>query len=212
MLCNLRWESEKNVVYLKCGYLHEAYFISTRKQWRCKNCKHTFSVTSGTIFANHKLPIQTYLFAIALFVNAVEGYSTLQLARDLDVQYKTAFVLAYKLRHSIIEQRNLFPLVNETHIDGTYIHTAPRPKNKKTERVDRRLKVNDNPNKRSVIVARERYSKEEMASNPTLKGAKITRIFTALSEITSAVRKIANEHIQFGTRIHADESPAYDEW
>lgn len=31
------------------------------------------SVTSGTIFANHKLPIQTYLFAIALFVNAVKG-------------------------------------------------------------------------------------------------------------------------------------------
>lgn len=71
MLCALRWGSAKHVVCPKCGVQHQAYFISTRKQWRCKHCKHTFSITSGTIFANHKLPIQTYLFAIVFFVNAV---------------------------------------------------------------------------------------------------------------------------------------------
>ncbi len=74
MLCEIRWGSQENVCCPKCGVQHQAYFISTRKQWRCKHCKHTFSITSGTIFANHKLPIQTYLFAIALFVNAVKGF------------------------------------------------------------------------------------------------------------------------------------------
>ncbi|MCY6395460.1 IS1595 family transposase, partial [Actinobacillus pleuropneumoniae] len=91
LLCELRWGSKEVVVCPKCGVQHKAYFISTRKQWRCKHCKHTFSITSGTIFANHKLPIQTYLFAIALFVNAVKGISACQLSRDLNVQYKTAF-------------------------------------------------------------------------------------------------------------------------
>ncbi|WP_218015849.1 transposase [Bergeriella denitrificans] len=71
-LMEARWNSTIEQICPRCGIKHQAYFISTRKQWRCKHCKHTFSITSDTIFANHKLPIQTYLFAIALFVNAVK--------------------------------------------------------------------------------------------------------------------------------------------
>ncbi|MDY3333313.1 MAG: IS1595 family transposase, partial [Gallibacter sp.] len=151
LLHELRWRSKNEQVCPKCGVQHKAYFISTRKQWRCKHCKHTFSITSGTIFANHKLPIQTYLFAIALFVNAVKGISACQLSRYLNVQYKTAFTLSHKIRESLIVQRELFPLSGEIHIDGTYVHSAPRPKNKKADRVDRRLKENANPNKRGVL-------------------------------------------------------------
>ena len=38
-----------------CGSVAKHYFIKTRRQWRCRDCNHTFSVTSGTIFASHKL-------------------------------------------------------------------------------------------------------------------------------------------------------------
>lgn len=79
------------------------YFIRGRKQWRCKCCGHTFSVTSGTIFAFHKLPLKIYLAAIAIYSNAVKGLSALQLGRDLGVQYKTAFVLAHKIRESTVQ-------------------------------------------------------------------------------------------------------------
>ena len=58
-------------------------------------------VTSGTLFAHHKLPLRTYLAAIAIFCNEVKGKSALALSRDLDVQYKTAFVLAHKLREAM---------------------------------------------------------------------------------------------------------------
>lgn len=68
-----RWGSEKNVVCLKCGIQHIAYRFASCKQWWCKHCEHAFNTISGTIFANHKLLIQIYLFAIALFVNAVKG-------------------------------------------------------------------------------------------------------------------------------------------
>lgn len=196
LLHELRWRSENEQVCPKCGVQHQAYFISTRKQWRCKHCKHTFSITSGTIFANHKLPIQTYLFAIALFVNAVKGISACQLSRDLNVQYKTAFTLAHKIRESLIVQREIFPLVGEVHIDATYVHSAPRPKNKKIERVDRRLKANTNPNKRAVLVMRERYSEQETASNPQLVGAKKTITFPILSENTDTVKKLATAYIE----------------
>ncbi|WP_455647922.1 IS1595 family transposase [Lonepinella koalarum] len=211
LLCSLRWGSEKMVCCPKCGVNHQAYFISSRKQWRCKHCRHTFSVTSGTIFAYHKLPIQVYLMAIALFVNAVKGISACQLSRDLNVQYKTAFTLSHKIRESLQVQKQLFPLSGEIHIDGTYVHSAPRPKNKKTDRVDRRLKTNANPNKRAILVMRERYSKQETLSNPHLVGAKKTLTFPILSENTDIVNKLAETYIEPNSRIHVDENSAYDE-
>ncbi len=194
LLCQIRWKSEENVVCPKCGVQHIAYRITSRNQWRYKHCNHTFSVTSGTIFANRKLPIQTYLYAIALFVNAVKGISACQLSRDLNVQYKTAFTLS-----------------GEIHIDSTYVHSAPRPKNKKNERIDRRLKANANPNKRSILVMRNRYSEAETAQNPHLIGAKKTLTFQILSENTQVVNKLATTYIKAGSRIHADENSAYDE-
>ena len=68
-------------------------------RWRCKACRHDFSITSGTPFAWHKLPLRTYLLAVVVFCNEVKGKG--MLARDLDVQYKTAFVLVHKLREAM---------------------------------------------------------------------------------------------------------------
>jgi hypothetical protein len=43
--------------------VHRHYFRPTRKIWRCAGCQEDFSVTSGTIFAFHKLPLRLYLAA-----------------------------------------------------------------------------------------------------------------------------------------------------
>src|SRR5713101_10203614 len=56
-------------------------------RWRCKACRKDFSVTSGTLFAFHKLPLRSYLLAITIFCNEVKGKSMLALSRDLGVQY-----------------------------------------------------------------------------------------------------------------------------
>ncbi|RIY34218.1 hypothetical protein CJP74_00070 [Psittacicella melopsittaci] len=103
LLCEIRWGSHTIVTCPQCGCVHQAYFIATRKQFRCKHCRHTFSLTSGTIFAHHKLSIQIYLLAIVLFFNAVKGISALHLSLDLCVQYKVAYVLANKLRKVLLE-------------------------------------------------------------------------------------------------------------
>ncbi len=70
-------------------------------RWRCKACRADFSVTSGTLFASHKLPLRTYLLGVAAFCNEVKGKSMLALSRERDVQYKTAFVLAHKMREAM---------------------------------------------------------------------------------------------------------------
>ncbi len=133
------------------------YTYAARRIWKCKACLHQFSVTSGTIFASRKLAIRDYLAAIAIFVNAVKGISALQLGRDLDVQCKTAFVLAHKLREAVGKEQMEGQLAGEVEVDGAYFGGHPKLQNDEADRPDRRLEI---PAKRqSVVVARQRDGK-----------------------------------------------------
>jgi transposase-like protein len=97
----IRWhEHNGKPICGRCGCI-ELYACKTEHRWKCKRCGYRFSVTSGTIFASHKLPIRDVLAAIAIWVNAEEGYSALQFSRDLDVQYRAAFYLSRKIREAI---------------------------------------------------------------------------------------------------------------
>ncbi len=210
VLCEMRWGGKENVVCPKCGVQHKAYFIASRKQWRCKHCNHTFSITSGTIFANHKLPLQKYLYILIRFVNAVKGVSALEVSRDLRINYRTAFIICHKLRKALLEHRDMQQLSGEVDMDGTYVHPAPRKANKKSDRLDYRLKANQNPNKRCVMVAREHFSADEKAKNKHNRGAKRSHVFVTHSETQSVVQDFAHAYIEKNTRINTDESNAYD--
>lgn len=200
----LRWGTEEEIPCPCCGVIDKHYFLKTRKQWRCKACNHTFSVTSGTIFAFHKLPLKTHLIAIGIFTNAVKGISALQLSRDLDVQHKTAFVLAHKIRESLMEHRDEEPLSGEVHMDGAYVNGHIRPRNKKVDRIDRRLAKHQKPTKRCVFVMRQKSRDGAMA------GADKTLTFILKSENQTDVSKLATAFVSKGSTICADESNAYD--
>ena len=66
-----------------CPTVYECRRPSGALRFRCKACRKDFSITSGTLFAHHKMPLRNYLAAIAIFVNEVKGKSALALSRDL---------------------------------------------------------------------------------------------------------------------------------
>ena len=204
----LRWGKGEEVVCPECGVAERHWFLPSRRQWRCKACTHTFSVTSGTIFAHHKLPLRVYLGAVALYTNAVKGLSALQMCRDLGVQYKTAFVLMHKLRESLMVQREEAPLSGEVQMDGAYVGGHVRPRNKKEDRVDRRLAENQSPDKRCILVMRENHRDQDAAPAPP--GARKTLSFVIGRENQADVGSLAKRFIAPGTVISADESDAYD--
>src|ERR1700761_9131600 len=117
---DIRWASTEVVpVCPRCGSL-TSYELSDNRRFKCVDCRHKFSVTSGTIFASRKLPIRDILAAIAIFVNGAKGHSALQLSRDLDCQYKTAFVLAHKIREALAAEQTARQIAGVVEVDGAY--------------------------------------------------------------------------------------------
>ncbi len=162
-----------------------------------QGCRKDFSLTSGTLFAFHKLPLRTYLAAIVIFCNEVKGKSALALSRDLGVQYKTAFVLAHKLREAMaseIKGIHLGGAGKTVEIDGGYFGGYVKPANHKENRRDRRLARNQNGKRRCVVVIRERDGKVLPAA------------FRSEGDALSFIRnRVARE-----TEIMVDESGAWN--
>lgn len=152
----LRWpDTEGEAVCPRCGCV-ETYDISTRRRFKCVACEHQFSVTSGTIFASRKLSYTDLLAAIVIFVNGAKGVAALQLSRDLDCQYKTAFVLSHKLREAMAREQASVSLNGIVEIDGGYFGGHVRPENRAEDRKDRRLKANRSGKRQCVVIMRER--------------------------------------------------------
>jgi transposase-like protein len=189
----LRWVStDGEPVCPKCGCL-DHYDIPTRRKFKCAACYAQFSVTSGTMFASRKLPFTDLLAAICLFVNGSKGMSAVQFSRDLDVQYKTAFVMAHKLREALAAETADDMLSGEVEIDGAYFQKNPRQENRVEDRVDRRVKANQGE-RRVVVALRQRSGR--------------TLTFVRRSEADGV--KIARARMTAKSHLFADEASHWD--
>ncbi len=194
--CEMRWpETGGKPICPRCG-CEDAYSITTRRKFKCKDCQHQFSVTSGTIFASRKMDFVDLLAAICIIVNASKGVSMVQLSRDLDCQYKTAFVLAHKLREAMAAEVHTGEvLAGHVEIDGAYFGGHVRPENRKEDRKDRRLKKNQSGKRRVVIAMRERPGR--------------TLPFVTMREADGVA--LAMENIDRMATVSADEASHWDE-
>lgn len=124
-----------------------------RPIFKCKGCERQFSLTSGTIFASRKLYFAEILVAMAIFVNGANGVSALRLSREIMRSYKTAFVLAHKLREAMGTMKVDRMLTGTVEIDGVWVGGHIKKANEAAGRKDMRV---SNPKRASVVVMRER--------------------------------------------------------
>jgi transposase-like protein len=190
----VRWSDNDGQPYCPCCGCVKVYAYSCRPIWKCAACKTQFSVTSGTIFQDHKRPIRDYLLAIAIFVNGAKGHSALQLSRDLNCQYKTAFVLAHKIREALSAEQAQGKLSGTVEVDGAYFGGHVKPTNKKENRRDRRKAEEQTGKRQVVVVARERNGR--------------TLPFVMPTEASSI--PMIRQCVQAGSVVHADEAAGWD--
>ena len=167
-------------------------------RFRCKACAKDFTVTSSTLFASHKLPLRSYLAAIAIFCNEVKGKFMLAMSRDLGLSYKASFVLCHKMREAMAEEMKGRIIGGEgkvAEIDGGYFGGYIKPANLREDRKDRRLARNQNGKRKCVVIVRER------------DGKSLRAVFGNEAQALNFGRaKVAR-----GTVINADESNAWND-
>ncbi len=104
-----------------------------RRAWACASCGNHVYPTAGTIFQDTRTPLQSWFYAIYLFVTTRHGVSAKELQRQLGVTYKTAWRIGHKIREQMDkhELKAMLTVVNggvkTCHWGGAKVgHLAPR--------------------------------------------------------------------------------------
>jgi ribosomal protein L37AE/L43A len=103
----------------KCGHAGHCH-LNHRDVFQCNRCKCQTSPTSGTVFAETKLPLRTWFLAIYLLTQNKNGISALSLRRQLGVSYNTAWLIKHKLMQTMVERDQERPLVGHVQLDDAY--------------------------------------------------------------------------------------------
>ena len=89
--------------------------------YRCKDCRKHFSVRTGTVLAESRLPLQKWLLAIFMLTSARKGIPSTQMARELGITQKSAWFLAQRIRETWLKDQGAGDGGDHNQVDETYI-------------------------------------------------------------------------------------------
>ena len=168
----IRWQDETHCLH--CGSVDvvrkKEDGLGRVGRWNCHDCKASFKVTCGTVFHGTKIALQKWFLAISLVLNAKKSLSSHQLARDLDLNQKTAWYMITRIRAEMAKKGGAL-LEGIIEADETYIGGKPRKPNKKEDHES--AKRGRGTEKTAIIGAVQRGGKVVAQMAEQLTGRKI---------------------------------------
>ena len=101
----------------RCGSVATKPSKRLRTFW-CTDCNERFSVRTGTVLEESRLPLRKWVIAIYLHLTSLKGVSSMKLHRDLEVTQKTAWFMLQRIRKAWEGDDKLF--AGPVEIDETY--------------------------------------------------------------------------------------------
>ena len=180
---------------LKSGKVVAPYSV-TRRVWNCKNCKKQFTAKVKTIFEDSPIGLDKWLPALWMIVNAKNGVSSCEMARDLGVTQRTAWFMGHRIRE--VMHNGIFHLCGDVEVDETWIGGKAR----NMHAAVKREKIHGTGNKALTPV-------QGLLQRTTAKGASKVQLRvvsgTKRPELQGNVRK----YVLAGATVHTDALKSY---
>ncbi|MBW2308795.1 MAG: IS1595 family transposase, partial [Deltaproteobacteria bacterium] len=116
-LFELRWP--QGFVCPSCGH-HDYYFVSKRKLYQCKNCRHQASLTAGTVMHGTRTSLLIWFWAIYMLSTDKRGLSALCLSKKLGISYWRAWTMLQKIRRAMRERDAKYKLAGIVEMDDAF--------------------------------------------------------------------------------------------
>ena len=156
-------------------------------RWRCRGCKQQFSVRTGTVYEDSRVPLRHWCYAFWRASTSKKGVSALEIKRHTGLSYKSALFLLHRIRYAMAPAE-AGQLGGTVEVDETYVGGKPRNKGPLSKR-------GRGTSKQPVVALVERG------------GEVRTRVIADVSTrtLTAAIR----EHVRPSARIMTDEMASY---
>lgn len=170
----------------KCGVEATFHRMSDRRAFACSRCGDHVYPTAGTVLQDTRTPLQSWFYAIYLFVVTRHGVSGKELQRQLGVTYKTAWRMGQQLRLLMTSADEFRMLKGHVEADEAYIGG----------RIRRQGRGFKKDNKTTVVGLRERDGLTQMIVTPDAK--------------KDTLFKVVTENVERGSTVSTDEWAGYN--
>ena len=131
-LARQRWPNGFNCP--QCGD-GEAWYLPKRALFDCKICRYQTSVTAGTIFHRTHTPLVKWYWLLYHMAMDKVGVSIAEMQRVLDIkQYRTAWLMAHKIRKAMADRDAGYSLAGLVEIDESFFGPKGTKRGRGSER------------------------------------------------------------------------------
>lgn len=131
-----RWPDGADCPYCQSRAVYQMRKRGTEEReknhrWRCKQCNTMFSVRTGTVMEETRLPLRVWCLAMWRACASKKGVSALQISREANISYKSALFLMHRVRYAMDNAPDAPPpMTGDIEVDETYVGGKPRKRNK----------------------------------------------------------------------------------
>jgi ribosomal protein L37AE/L43A len=103
----------------KCACRTHSY-CAPKRLFQCTDCRLQTSARAGTIFHKSRTPLTKWFLAMHLMTASKNDIAALELARQLDVKWDTAWLIKQKLMEVMKRRNSIYKLSGDIQIDDAY--------------------------------------------------------------------------------------------
>ncbi len=156
-------------------------------RWRCKGCGERYTVRTGTVMAETRMPLRYWCHAFWRVCASKKGVSAKQIQRETGLSYKSALFLLHRVRFAMADMDGV-KLSGTVEVDETY--------------TGGKLRFRGPHNKRG-----RGTSKQPVMAMVERGGRVKSRV---IADVTAAtLRAAVNEHVERPAHLMSDENPCY---
>ncbi len=189
-VAEMRWPEGATCPYCET---RDPMFIRTRRIWKCRSCRKTFSAKRGTIFEDSPIPLDKWLTAMWMIANCKNGVSSWEIHRHLKVTQKTAWFLLHRIR-LVMQTGSFRKLGGDVEVDETFI--GGRARNMHLNRRRSKITGTGGSGKAVVMGILERDGEVKAMVVPTRR--------------KQALHAVVKECVEEGANLYTDALKSYE--
>ena len=156
-------------------------------RWRCRGCGKLYSVRTGTVMEDSRIPMRHWCYAFWRATTSKKGVAALEIQRQTGLSYKSALFMMHRIRFAMEDGPESGKLNGTVEVDETYVGGKPRHKGPHNPR--------GTANKQPVMAMVERGGRVRTRVVPDVTA----------KTLKATLRELVDE----GARVMTDEHASY---
>lgn len=199
------FREREGIVCKKCSCTKH-YWLQSKWQWQCSECRFRTTLRSGTIMEAAKLPFYKWYLCMAFMSSTKKGISALEMQRQIGHRrYRTIWVMMHKIRVGMGKRDDKYTLNGGIELDEGYFEIV-------TPNTTKLKRGRGSQSKSNVAVMAESTPLEDIETGKKSSQFRYAKMKTLTSHKANEINDVATKNIGKESIIITDKSTSYEDF